>query len=206
MTKTSAGLKLSCKKLVLVLSNTELLNRMNPYALLFLIVIGAFFLLVIIWIRRMRNLSPTALTQLDAPCGTVVVRYSSPRKRGREIFGSLVPFGEVWRTGANESTTIESSCPMKVGGTTVESGRYALFTIPGEHKWTVIFNRKIAWWGAGLNTKPPHNPAHDVARIEVPVENLSETVEELHIELHNEPEPQLTLSWDKTRITVPINR
>ncbi|TVR38084.1 MAG: DUF2911 domain-containing protein [Cryomorphaceae bacterium] len=179
---------------------------MSTSALIIITSIAVVTLLLLYAIRKMRAVSPTAISQLEAPCGMVVVRYSSPRKRGRKVFGHLVPFGEVWRTGANESTTIESSCPMVVGGTTLPAGRYALFTIPGEDKWTIIFNSRIAWWGAKLNSKAPHNPAFDAVRIEVPAETLPETTEELSIELHNEPEPQLTLNWDRTRVTVPINR
>ena len=78
----------------------------------------------------------------------IVIEYGRPNVNGREVWGGLVPFGQVWRTGANEATTIEFSAAVTIGGETLPAGKYGLFTIPGESEWTVIFNKVPTQWGA----------------------------------------------------------
>lgn len=78
----------------------------------------------------------------------VTVEYSRPSVKGRKIMGGLVPYGEVWRTGANEATTISFDKDVKIEGQTLPAGKYTLFTIPGEQEWSIIFNKKLGQWGA----------------------------------------------------------
>ncbi len=78
----------------------------------------------------------------------IEIAYSRPGVKGRTIFGSLVPYGQVWRTGANAATKITFSTPVKLNGTDVPAGTYALFTIPGEDEWTIIINKGATQWGA----------------------------------------------------------
>lgn len=92
----------------------------------------------------------------------VVVEYGRPQVREREIWGALVPYDRVWRTGADEATTITFSAPVEIEGEALEAGTYALFTIPGEEQWTVIFNRQARQWGSGS-----YDPAEDALRVEV---------------------------------------
>lgn len=105
--------------------------------------------------------SPAVLAQapaaLQSPAGSasgaagatrITLEYHRPSVRGREIWGGLVPYGQVWRLGANEATTIAFSTPVKVGGTDVPAGTYALFAIPGKDKWTFIVNKNAKQWGA----------------------------------------------------------
>ncbi|MCB0550791.1 MAG: DUF2911 domain-containing protein [Phaeodactylibacter sp.] len=126
---------------------------------------------------------------------SIEINYSSPATKGRKIWGGLVPYGEVWRTGANEATTISFSKTAKVEGKNLAAGKYALFTIPGEDKWTVIFNTVAEQWGAY-----EYDKSKDALRVEVkpralenPVENLEFTVEDNLVQL----------SWDK--LAVPIS-
>ena len=88
--------------------------------------------------------SPAANAQCKFSDGkTVTVNYSSPRAKGRKIFGGLVPYGEVWRTGANEATTFVTDANLSVGGKDVPAGSYTIFTVPNQDKWTLIVNKKF---------------------------------------------------------------
>ena len=130
------------------------------------------------------------------------VDYCQPAKKGREIFGGLVPFGEVWRTGANEATEIEWDRDVVFGGEAVAKGRYALFTIPGPTEWTVILNSELGQWGAF-----DHDAARDVVRVTVPVRNVDQMIELFTIHFDGpgaEGEVALTLSWDDAEVAVPI--
>jgi hypothetical protein len=105
----------------------------------------------------------------------LTITYGSPSVKGRALWGGLVPYGEVWRTGANEATTFEVSAPVKIGGQTLPAGTYALFTIPAEGDWTLIFNSVHDQWGAY-----DYKEAQDVLRAKVtPVKAaaLQETLE-----------------------------
>lgn len=131
----------------------------------------------------------------------VEVEYYRPNVRDRKIFGGLVPFGEIWRTGANQATTIEFSDPVKFGGVKVDTGTYALFTIPGEKEWTVVLNSDAAQFGAY-----DHDKEKDVASIQVPVMQSAEKVESFTISFQNvvANKAHLVLAWDKTVVKVEI--
>lgn len=94
------------------------------------------------------RVSPNASISQTVGVTTVEIAYGRPAMRGRTIFGDLVPYGEVWRTGANEATVVDFSTPVRIGDKTLGAGRYALFTIPGKDEWTVIFNQTADQWGA----------------------------------------------------------
>ena len=126
----------------------------------------------------------------------VVVDYGVPRKRGREIFGELVPFGEVWRTGANRATHLMTDADLIVGETVVPAGTYTLFTIPGPDEWTLIVNQATDIGGTG------YDPTEDFARIAMDVRSLDRTVEEFTILV--DPEGYLRLRWDRTEAFVPV--
>src|SRR6201993_4940753 len=92
--------------------------------------------------------SPPAQAQCKFTDGKMVkTDYSSPRMKGRKIFGGLVPYGQVWRTGANDATTFVTASNVTVGGTDVPPGSYTLFTVPNEDKWTLIISKKTGEWG-----------------------------------------------------------
>src|SRR5438552_5243960 len=92
--------------------------------------------------------SPTAQAQCQFADGkTIRVDYSSPRAKGRKIFGGLVPYGEVWRAGANEATTFVTTTDVMVGGTHVPSGSYTIFAIPNKDKWMLVISKKTGEWG-----------------------------------------------------------
>lgn len=150
------------------------------------------------------------------------VTYSSPSKKGREIFGGLVPYGKVWRTGANEPTTFTTGNAIRLGfetqaggGQTLQPGTYSLWTIPGPDQWTIIFNREVPDWGVTLSSlgrNTTRNPAADVLSLEAPVLKKSgtpEVVEAFTIDFANPNGPEalfLEFAWDTVRVLVPIYR
>lgn len=106
--------------------------------------------------------SPLVETKADLGDVAIAINYSSPAVKGRNIWGKLVPYGKVWRTGANEATTFEVSGDVMIEGQKLKAGKYALFTIPDENEWTIIFNTNPDQWGA-YN----YNQKQDALRITV---------------------------------------
>jgi hypothetical protein len=130
----------------------------------------------------------------------VEITYSRPSARGRQIFGGLVPYGEVWRTGANASTKISFSAPTKLNGNEIPAGKYALYTIPGEDEWTIIISKNLELFGA-FN----YDKKDDLVRFKVEPHKLAEHVETFTIELPQirDDSAMLVLVWENT--LVPIN-
>src|SRR6266852_2000268 len=121
--------------------------------------------------------SPAASASCDLGGGkTIKTDYSSPRMKGRKVYGGLVPFGEVWRTGANEATTFVTSADVAVGGKTVPAGSYTIFTVPNADKWTLIINKKTGEWGI-----PYKYESDEVARVDMKVSKLPSPVENFTI-------------------------
>jgi hypothetical protein len=129
----------------------------------------------------------------------VKVTYGQPSKKGREIFGKLVPYGEVWRTGANEATEITFDKDVTVGGKPVKAGTYTLFTIPTENDWTVILNSQLKQWGAYDYGKYKDK---DVAQFTVPSSKTTAVVEKLTYSFT--PQNDLVIAWDDRQISIPI--
>ena len=123
--------------------------------------------------------------------------YSRPQKKGRNIFGEEVKFGEVWRLGANEASEFELFKDAKIAGKKVPKGRYTLYCIPSETKWTLIFNKDNYSWGSYS-----YKPEKDVARIDVPFQKTAESVEALTMYFENN---KLNILWDVVKVEVPIS-
>ena len=137
------------------------------------------------------------------------VRYCSPSKKNREIFGGLVPYGQVWRTGANEPTTFSTNEELEIGGTKLAPGTYSLWTIPNPEQWTFILNAEVPDWGVTLLSgggQTTRNAEADVVNTMVSTMDLSAPQEALLLEFKENPDGlYLSLSWDQTEIQVPIN-
>jgi len=142
--------------------------------------------------------SPNASVSQTIGLTKVSLTYGRPSVRDREIFGGLVPFNRVWRTGANESTAITFTDDLLIEGERVEAGTYSLYTIPGEETWTIIINDKLSW-----GTQYDEN--EDVLRVEVDAEE-SHFMERLMIYFENvtEESGDLVLHWDETKVNVQI--
>jgi len=145
--------------------------------------------------------SPAASATCDLGGGkTIKTDYSSPRMKGRKIYGELVPFGKVWRTGANEATTFVTSSDVVVGGKTVPAGSYTLFTVPTADKWTLIVNKKTGEWGI-----PYKYESDEVARVDMKVSSLPSPVENFTISYEKSGKGcTLQLDWETTRASVDI--
>jgi len=127
------------------------------------------------------------------------VTYGRPYKKGRVIFGSLEPYGKVYRCGADEATTITFAKDANFAGKPVKAGTYALFVIPYETKWTVILNAQPKQWGAYDYEK---NKDKDVLQADVPVKKLDKPVEQLTM---TAPKDDLVIAWDVVQVSVPIS-
>ena len=131
----------------------------------------------------------------------VKVVYSRPQKKGREVFGGLVSFGQMWRTGANETTEIKFYRDVKFGGKDVKAGTYALYAIPNKDTWTLVLNAKLDTWGAYQ-----YDESKDVTRTEVDTQKTSSTVEAFAIAFKKvDGGAHMLMGWDDTMVEVPIN-
>ncbi len=131
--------------------------------------------------------------------------YNRPSKRERDIFGGLVSYNKVWRTGANEATTFETNQALKIGEDSLPMGIYTLWTIPNKDSWQVIFNSKQYPWGVDDAMQAMRDPSFDVISIEVPVENIKNVVEQFTIAFDNSTDNlSLTMAWDTVKIVVPL--
>ena len=144
---------------------------------------------------------------------TITMDYSSPRAKGRKIYGGLVPYGQVWRAGANDATTFVTTADVMVGGTHVPVGSYTIFAIPNQDKWTLIISKKTGEPGI-----PYPGEKEDFARVEMKVEQLSQIVDPFTITLEpprpsqlltlgvGGPTPaRLCLAWEKTKACINLN-
>ena len=146
--------------------------------------------------------SPAASAKCDLGGATVKTDYSSPRMKGRKIYGDLVPYGEVWRTGANEATTFVTSSDLKVGGKPVPAGSYTIFTVPGPDKWTLIINKKTGEWGI-----PYKYESDELARVDMKVSKLPAPVENFAIAYDKAGNGcTLRIDWETTRASVDISK
>ncbi|MDJ1500948.1 DUF2911 domain-containing protein [Xanthocytophaga agilis] len=144
--------------------------------------------------------SPVALAQYKSTNMYIRVVYGQPLKRGREVFGVLQPFGQVWRTGANEATEITFTKDVKFGGKPLRAGTYTLFTIPDAEKWTIILNGELGQWGAFS-----YDPSKNTLTVDAKADIIKETYEAFTIKFdETKAGADLSLLWDKTKVTIPI--
>src|SRR3989442_11619984 len=145
--------------------------------------------------RPLGQLSVRDTARASVGSAEVWVDYGRPMKRGREIFGNVVPWNTVWRTGANAATQLNTSADLVIGGATVPAGKYTLWTLPTQSGWKLIINKQTGQWGT------EYHPEQDLVRVDTKVKTLAAPVEELVIAF----EPGvLTVTWDKTRVSVPV--
>lgn len=144
--------------------------------------------------------SPLAVSQLKSGKTYVRVVYSQPHKNEREVFGGLVPYGKVWRLGANEATEITLTHKIKIGGKTLQAGTYTMFAIPTTTKWTIILNKEVGLWG-----EYDYKTANDVLRFDVPVKAVDQAWEAFTIKFDKAgKKSSLIMVWDKTSVEIPV--
>lgn len=135
------------------------------------------------------------------------VEYNRPSKRERDIFGALVPFNKVWRTGANEATTFSTNKDLKIKGMPLPKGKYTLWTVPMEDSWKVMFNSGQYQWGVNEKMEPMWDPNYDIIELQVPTQKINGVVEKFTIAFDNTTgNLKLTMAWDDTLVAVPIDQ
>lgn len=144
--------------------------------------------------------SPPGTAQVELKGKEIKIDYSRPSMRGRKIMGGLVPYGEVWRTGANEATLLTTGEDLLIGDTKIPTGKYTLFTLPGDKNWKLIINKQTGQ--SGLE----YNQAQDLARVDMTKSTLSTPVEQFTIKLEKTgPDAaNLIMEWENTRVAVPV--
>lgn len=145
--------------------------------------------------------SPAATLKQRVGVTDIEIAYARPGAKGRVMIGKIEPYGKVWRTGANNATTVTFSTPVKLGGKEVPAGKYALFTIPNEADWTIIINKGAAQWGAFS-----YDQTADVVRFNVTPVKLAEPVETFEIGINDirDDSATINLSWEKIRVPIRL--
>lgn len=145
--------------------------------------------------------SPSTTIKQDFGLSTVELSYSRPAVKGRKVFGDLVPYGKVWRTGANGATTITFGDDVTVGGKKVAAGKYGLLSIPGENEWTIIISKQT-----DVTSPSAYKESEDVARINVKAEKLPFSVESFLIlfEDMKASSMNVTIIWDNVFVAIPV--
>ena len=166
-------------------------------------IVGGLAVLVLIGFFGLRSFtkssSPEAVATIDQNGVQVKVDYCQPYKKGRKIFGGLVPYGEVWRTGANEATIITIDQNVTVAGQPLDEGEYSLWTIPSQGSWMVIFNRETGQWGTS------YDQTKDALRVPVAARKRNAVAEQFYISFAPQAGgSDMLLAWDQTEAIVPI--
>lgn len=160
---------------------------------------------VLLWRYATKARSPEDTSVYSEGSLEMEVVYNRPNKKGRVIFGELVPYGEVWRTGANEATTFSTNKNIFVDGSELKEGTYTLWTIPQKDSWKVIFNSKMYPWGINLDKVASREPDFDALVLEVPTYKLQDTLEQFSIYFEKSNDLiLLNLAWEATKVVVPI--
>jgi hypothetical protein len=178
-----------CTAKILIIFKEQKKNKMKQ--------IFAFLLASLcLWmpVSAQTTLSPRATAEF----GNVSVDYGQPSKRGRVIFGGLEPYGQVWRTGANEATVITFRKDGLFAGKPVKAGKYTLFTIPHEDKWEIILNSTLSQWGAYEYEKIKE---HNVLQATVPAKKTADVIEKFTITVKADA---MLLEWDQTQVSISI--
>lgn len=145
--------------------------------------------------------SPTQTIKQDFGLANIELAYSRPSIKGRKIFGDIVPFGKVWRTGANSATVITFGDEVTIGGTKVPAGKYGILTIPEKKNWTIIISKQT-----NVTSPAAYKPEEDVVRITAEVMKMKESMESFTMQFANVKSTtcELHLMWDKSAVSLPI--
>jgi hypothetical protein len=144
--------------------------------------------------------SPPGTAEVTLKGKKITIDYSRPYLKGRHVGQELAPFGKVWRTGANEATTLTTEVDLNIGGTRVPAGKYTLWTLPSEGTWKLIINRQTGQWGTN------YDQSQDLARIDMQKAALPQTVEQFTIAFDKKDEntANLNLDWENIRVWVVV--
>jgi hypothetical protein len=144
--------------------------------------------------------SPAGTADITLKGKSVSIHYSRPSMRGRKIVGELVPYGQVWRTGANEATLLSTPVDLTIGGARVPAGEYTLYSLPSESAWKLIINKQTGQSGT------EYHQEQDLVRVDMHVSRAAASVEQFTISWKNTgaDSADLVLEWESTRLSVPV--
>lgn len=147
------------------------------------------------------SLSPKIITQQQVGLANFTLEYGQPNKQGRTIFGGLIPYNKLWRTGANSSTKITIDTDVTFARSPIPAGTYGLYSIPSEKEWTIILSKNSKRWGAG-----GYDQSEDLVRFKVPSIQLEDTLEtfSIHFENFNTNGGDLIIAWENTKVKIPV--
>lgn len=145
---------------------------------------------------KSKRKSPAKTAEGEVGTARITITYGSPAMRGRTIYGGLIPYNELWRTGANEATIISVSERVLIEGLPLPPGDYALFSIPGEDKWTFVFNKEAEQWGTY-----DYDESMDALRVEVAPRTMEESVEMLEFAVKD---GEIILRWEKLEVPMKV--
>ncbi|WP_291868803.1 DUF2911 domain-containing protein [Maribacter sp.] len=158
--------------------------------------------------KKTKKHSPEKIVNYQKNNKDLKVVYSSPSKKGRVLFGELIPYNQVWRTGANEPTSFITETDIKIIDKELPAGIYSLWTIPNKEHWDIIFNSEMPEWGVTIlsgGKQTTRNPEMDVVKVQVPTHKVPNIIEQFTIDFEDNNKLALSLSWDTTKINIPIN-
>jgi hypothetical protein len=146
------------------------------------------------------RISPHVKAEIELKGQSITINYGSPRIRGRQIMGKLVPYGQVWRTGADEATSLKTTAELEIGGIKVPAGSYTIYTLPSEGAWKLIINKQTGQWGT------EYDQSQDLARVDLSKTSLPNPLEEFTIQFQktSADAATLVLEWETTRLSVPV--
>jgi|SRR5690554_2094606 len=170
------------------------------FGILILIGIGSFQIMK----HNTKKHSPEETITFKENGYDISITYSRPFMKSRKIFGGLVPYNEVWRTGANEPTSFITKTNLNIQGQTLPAGEYTLWTIPNPEEWHIIFNSGNPSWGVNFDQKASREPDFDIVNTSVIAKSNSEKIEQFTIEIVGNP-PHLILAWDEVYTDLALN-
>jgi hypothetical protein len=164
----------------------------------FVLALAGIFMSSLVWAQKP---SPAATATGTVKGSTITINYSSPAVKSRKIWGELVPYDKVWRAGANEATLFTTSKDIKVEGKSLPAGKYSLYAIAGEKKWTIIFNSATGQWGINRDGSTTEDPAKDVIRVDVKPGKSASFNERM---IYVIDKKGFSLQWENLKVPVSI--
>src|SRR5687767_7244226 len=157
--------------------------------------------------KKEKSFSPEDQLVFNHDDLTIKVFYNRPYKKGRDIFGALVSYGKVWRTGANESTSFETNKDLTIEGKILKAGKYSLWTIPGQEQWAIIFNSQYGQWGINSKGEANRDPSLDALTVQVTPLQQEQVFEQFTISFEKTGgnDAEMVLIWDKTLVAMPFS-
>lgn len=155
--------------------------------------------------KHTKSFSPEEIVRFVDGDLKLAIHYNRPYKKGREIFGGLVPYGKVWRTGANEATIFETNKPIFIEGKNLAPGKYTVWTVPDSTAWLVIFNLETGQWGVNSKGEPNRDPSLDALSITARAILQDKEFEQFTIRFDKiDTEAEMVLLWDNTVVAIPF--